>query len=329
MSRPRIDHLGLGGTIASVAVPDGAGVLPLLSASDIAASVPGLAEVADVRSSQFLAVSSAALTIADLVALRDEIASRVANGAAGVVISQGTDTLEETAYVLDLLWSGDAPVVVTGAMRPASAAGADGPANVLAAVQVAGSTPARGLGVLVVFTDEIHAARFVRKTHTTAVDTFRSPAAGPLGRVTEGRVSIATTPVGRVAVALSARVATPPVGLFHIALGDDGRLLAAAAGLGFVGAVVEGLGGGHVPAVVAPVIHQLLEVMPVVLASRTGAGEVLRETYRFAGGEIDLIGAGAIPAGSLDGRKARLLLTLCLAAGYDRAAIADAFARAS
>jgi L-asparaginase len=325
VSPPRVDHLGLGGTIASVSVDGGPGVLPTLTAPQIAASVPGLTTVADVRSTQWVTGPSAALTIAEVVRLRDEIARRVADGARGVVISQGTDTIEETAYLLDLLWAGEAPVVLTGAMRPASAAGADGPANLLASVQVAIDETARGLGVLVVLNDEIHAARFVRKTHSTALDTFRSPAAGPLGRITEGRPSIVLRVVGRTYLQIAADTPTPPVALFHMALGDDGRLLAAAPDLGYAGAVIEGFGGGHVPPAALPALRALVAAMPVVLASRTGAGEVLRSTYLFAGGEVELLAAGLICAGALDGRKARLLLALALAAGLGPTAIRAAF----
>ena len=336
MTLPRVDHLGMGGTIACRRVDDSPGVVPVLEAEDVSLTIPGIGEIADIRAEQFLRVSSSELTIADLLRLRDEAASRVAAGARGVIVTQGTDSIEETAYVLDLLWTHDAPLVLTGAMRHASLPGADGPANIAAAVQVAVSEAARSLGVLVVFNDEIHAARFVRKTHTTAPDTFASPAAGPLGWVTEGRPYIAVRPVGRPSGALSAalsgtlsgEVTTPPVALLHLALGDDGRLLGALGGLGYAGAVLESFGGGHVPpAMVAP-IRALLGEMPVVLASRTGVGQVLTETYRFAGSEIELLALGVIRAGSLDARKARLLLTLGLAAGYRGAALSALFADA-
>jgi L-asparaginase len=332
MTLPRVDHLGMGGTIACRRVDDSPGAVPVLEAEDVSLTIPGIGEVADIRAEQFLRVSSSELTITDLLRLRDEAASRVAAGARGVIVTQGTDSIEETAYVLDLLWTHDAPLVLTGAMRHASLPGADGPANVLAAVQVAVSEAARGLGVLVVFNDEIHAARFVRKTHTTAPNTFASPAAGPLGWVTEGRPYIAVRPVGRPSGALSGAllgvVPTPPVALLHLALGDDGRLLGALGGLGYVGAVLESFGGGHVPPAMVSPIRALLDEMPVVLASRTGVGQVLTDTYRFAGSEIELLALGVIRAGSLDARKARLLLTLGLAAGYDRDALRGLFADA-
>ncbi len=126
-------------------------------------SVPALADTADIRASTFRQVPSPELTLADVIALAAEIEQQLAGGAAGIVVTQGTDTLEETAFALDLLVGGDAPVVVTGAMRNPVLPGADGPANLLGAVRTAVSPHARGLGCLVAFADEIHAARFVRK----------------------------------------------------------------------------------------------------------------------------------------------------------------------
>jgi L-asparaginase len=323
-ARPRIDYLATGGTIASVpgAAP---GVAPTLTAAEIARSVDGIDRIADLRTHQFLQGPSAAIGVSDLLRMRDELAERVADGARGFVLTQGTDTIEETAFVLDLLWAGEAPIVVTGAMRNPSVPGTDGPANILAAVQVAASEQARGLGVLVVLNDEIHAARFVRKMHTSRPSTFASPAVGPIGWVSEGRPVVAVRPLGRPRLAVPTGADVPPVALVRLGLGDDGRLLSALVELGFRGAVIEAFGGGHVAPVMVPLLQRLATEMPVVLASRTGSGEVLSETYRFTGSEIELLAMGLIRAGMLDGLKARLLLTLCLAAGCSRAQIVEEF----
>lgn len=331
-ARPRVDYLATGGTIAST--PDGgAGVAPTLTAADLAASVPGLDAVAELRVAQFGQQPSSALLLTDLLRLRDEMAGRVADGAQGLVVSQGTDSLEETAFVLDLLWRYEAPVVVTGAMRNPSLPGGDGPGNLLAAVQVAAGAAARGAGVLVVLGDEIHAARFVRKMHTSSPAAFRSPSTGPLGWVSEGRAVLATRPTGRAgldfAADLPAALDPPPVALVRVGLGEDGRLLPALAALGYRGAVIEGFGGGHVTPAMVPPLERLAGQMPVVLASRTGAGEVLTHTYRFPGSEIELLDLGLVRAGALDGLKARLLLTLCLAARLPPDRIAAAFAQAT
>src|SRR6185437_9696095 len=149
------------------------------------------------------------------------------DGSAGIVITQGTDTIEETAFALDLLWAGHAPIVITGAMRNPSLPGADGPANLLAAVQVAASPTARGLGALVVFNDEIHAARFVSKTHTARLSAFRSRTVGPIGWLSEGRPVIAAAPLGRFHLNVPSDAVVPPVALIRLSLGDDGRILQA------------------------------------------------------------------------------------------------------
>ncbi|QEC46522.1 asparaginase [Baekduia soli] len=324
---PRVDYLALGGTIASV-VPEGAaGAVPTLTAADLVASVDGLLDVADVRAVQFRQTSSGSLTFSDLLELVAEIERRVADGAAGIVITQGTDAIEEVAFAVDLLYAGEAPVVVSGAMRNPSLPGADGPANVLGAVQVAISPAARGLGALVVLADEIHAARFVKKSHASSVTAFRSPATGPIGWLSEGRPFIATRPVGRSTLHVAADAEVPPVALVRLTLGDDGRVLDALEGLGYRGAVIEAFGGGHVAPVTVERIERLVAAMPVAYVTRTGAGEALAETYRFHGSEIHLLELGLLRAGGLDGLKARLVLAFALAAGHRGPGLADALQR--
>lgn len=314
--KPRIDYLATGGTIASVRNDSGPGAAPTLTAADIAAAVPQLAHYARLVTAQFSQTSSPSLNLSDLLALRDEVARRVDAGSAGVVITQGTDTIEETAFFLDLLWDREEPIVISGAMRNPSLPGGDGPANLLAAVQVAASSTSRGLGVLVVLNEEIHAARFVHKSHTFAASTFVSPGAGPLGWVCEGRPTISLLPPRRPAIA-STGEDIAPVALVKLGLGDDGRVLDRLVDLGYRGVVIEAFGGGHLPAIMMDSFRRLIARVPVVLASRTGSGEVLSSTYQFPGSEIELLAGGAISAGLLDGLKARILLTVALSAGHD------------
>ncbi|HOR00115.1 MAG TPA: asparaginase [Anaerolineae bacterium] len=327
MALPRVDIIGLGGTI-SMAGAGAAGVLPTLTAEDLVQALPALAEAAEVQAAQFRMIAGSSLSMADLVATAAEVQRRLDEGAAGVVVTQGTDTIEEVAFGLDLLVPGEAPVVVTGAMRNPTLPGADGPANLLAALQVAASPLARGLGALVVFNDEIHAARWVQKTHTSSPATFRSRPLGPIGWVAEGAVRIALRPVGRRQVCVPAAAPQRPVALLTMALGDDGRLLGSLAGLGYSGAVLEALGGGHLPFFAVEAAARLAAEMPVALASRTGSGEVLRGTYGFAGSESDLLARGLIHAGALDGPKARILLSLLLQGGAGRGEIVAAFGEA-
>jgi L-asparaginase len=315
---------GLGGTIAMTAAPGG-GVEPALGAGDLIKAVPGLAaldlklELIDVAN-----VPSSSLRPADIVALSRRISELLAAGADGVVVTQGTDTLEECAYLLDLLHDRPEPVVVTGAMRPALVAGADGPANLLAALTIAADPEARGRGVLVAFADEIHAAARVRKAHTTSVAAFVSATGGPVGQVVEGRARFLGMAGHRVVLPRPGAGPLPRVPLVVAALGADepDRDLAAD------GLVVVAFGAGHVPQWWVAPLAELAARMPVVLASRTLAGPVLTGTYGYPGSERDLNARGLIPAGFLDPAKARMLLLTVLATGGDRQRVAATFAAA-
>jgi L-asparaginase len=312
----------LGGTIGMAGHEDG--VVKRLTADELVASVPALEELdveLDVRN--FRRMPSASLSFQDIVELATAAERCHADG---IVVVQGTDTLDETAYLLDLLWPHATPVVVTGAMRNPSMAGSDGPANLLAAVQLAADPGFHGLGAVVVLNDQIHAARFARKTHSTNPATFASPNAGPIGLMVEGRpvrvMSVDRRAVHRPTREPSARVAMHLVGL------DDGGETIVGLAEHCDGLVVAALGVGHVSERLAGRLVELAGIMPVVLASRAGAGPVLAGTYGFVGSETYLLAQGLINAGLLDPPKARVLLKLALDCDYDidqiRAAFADA-----
>lgn len=326
MVLPTVAVYSLGGTISATQT-GGSGVEPSLTGEALVEDVPEIAEVAEVTAESFRQVPGSELALDDLIELSAEIKGRIDEGYKGVVVTQGTDTIEETAFVLDLLVETDAPIAVTGAMRNPTLPGAEGPANLLASVQVAISEAARGVGTVVVLNDEIHAARFVQKTHTSNPATFRSPLTGPIGWVAEGNVRIATRPVGHQHITLPEETQDRHVALYTVSLGDDGRLLSTIGQSGYEGLVIEAFGAGHVPSVMAEPLEDLAGEMPVVLASRTGGGEVLKNTYGFSGSETDLLKRGLINAGMLDGPKARLFLSLLLRSGASKQEIAGAFER--
>ena len=321
----------LGGTIAMTADPDTGRAIPALTASRLVDAVPGLDALRlTLRTRDFRQVPSASLSVADLDELEAAIAAEVRAGADGVVVVQGTDTIEETVYYLDLGHDGEAPVVVTGAMRTPEQPGADGPANLYAALAAAASPRLRGAGCLVVLNNEIHTARRVRKSHTTSPAAFASPGAGPLGGVVEGRVRLLHGLPARATLPAAARrpgtAGTVRVPVHTMTLGDDGTVLDLMDGR-CDGLVVAAFGAGHVPERVVPVLERLAVRVPVVLTSRTGSGPVLRSSYGFPGSESDLLARGLIHGGDLDPFKARLLLHRLLAAGWrDRDRIGAVFA---
>lgn len=319
MAQPKVALLAVGGTIASAGSSGGSGVLPNLRADDLLALIPGVTDIADVQPASVAQLPSSDVALPTVLAVAAEARERLREGCAGVVVTHGTDTIEETAFALDLLVGGEAPVVVTGAMRNPTLAGADGSANLLAAIAVAASKTARGLGCLVVLNDEIHAARFVRKTHTASPSAFSSAPVGPVGWLAESQPRIALRVSKRLPLlSIDAAEAAPRVALITISQGDDSGLLDYVAEGRYDGLVVATLGGGHVPSRLIPNLRVLVKQMPVVFASRTGAGEVLTHTYGFPGSESDLLRVGLIPAGILPPSKARVLLMLLLAATVDR-----------
>jgi L-asparaginase len=316
----------LGGTIGYAGAHDGDAVR--LGAEALLAGVAGLDRldvVLDVRPRD--PVPSASLTFAQLAALAGEAAEACAGGTAdAVVVVQGTDTLEESAYLLDLLWDRPEPVVLTGAMRNPTLAGADGPANLLAAVAVAADPRFRDLGALVVLADEVHAARFVQKAHSTRPHAFASPDGGPVGVVVEGRPQLLQRPAAARVTLQPTAPLTARVPVLTVGLDEDPAVVGALAGVAD-GLVVAALGGGHVPRPLAEPLGALAAECPVVLASRVGAGRVLTDTYRAPGSETDLLDRGLLWSGFLGPAKSRVLLVTALACGGDQ--VREAFAAAT
>ena len=344
--KPRIAVLALGGTIAMVK-GDGGGVKPGLTAADLVAAVPGLDRIATVTAETVKTVGSSDLRVDDVLAVAKRIEELVAADAIdGAIVTQGTDTMEESAFLLDLVLDGRVPVVVTGAMRNPLSVSHDGPGNLLAAAMTVADPQVRRrsaeLGVLVVLLDTIHAAIDVAKASPHRIDAFHSMVAGPVGVLVEDRVRLIGTPnrdhkrafdavTGhRKPAAWSDGTLDEPdaVALLTLGLGESGGLLAGLADdpahLGYAGVVLGGMGGGHSPAWVVEDIERLAKRMPVLMAARIQSGYLLKSTYERLGYEIDLAQRGVISAGRLSPLKARLLLTLLLRAGVASDAAAAA-----
>ena len=325
MNSPKIAVLGLGGTIAMRS--EGTGAVPALAAEDLVAVLP--ADAADLVGpvENFRRLPGAHLELDDLVALAARIQDLSDQGEAdGFVVVQGTDTIEETVFALELLLAGDAPVVVTGAMRHAGQTGADGPANVAAALHTAAAPGARGQGALVCFNDEIHAGWAVQKTAATNPAAFSSPGFGPVGHVIEGRARFGMRPRRWKTVTSEPGGVKPArVAIVAASLGAGPDLVEAVAELGYEGLIVQATGAGHLHHAWVEPLAALAKRMPVVLASRVPRGPVLATTYGFTGSESDLLSRGLISAGFLNAAKARILLSLALGAGHRNERIAAFF----
>jgi L-asparaginase len=314
--RRDVTVLSTGGTIAMA----GARARPALDVDALVAAVSGLAEVKGLRTRSVAEVPGAHLSSADVLAVARAAFEETAAGR-GVVVTHGTDTIEETAVLCDILHAGDEPIVLTGAIRPSGAAGADGPANLLDAVAAAGAAEtAGGLGAIVCFAGELHAARAVRKVSSTSPAAFGSPGRGPIGSVAEGRVRIFARParpeVLPMPESLGARV--PIVPTF---LGDDGAGLRAALRDGADGIVFVAFGAGHVAPPVLQALRDAAAAVPVAVTLWPERGLLLHETYGFEGSEADVRSSGALAAGPLSPRAARMIVLAALGAGVTNASM--------
>lgn len=314
--KPQITVVALGGTIAMSPEHVGAGIVPQFSADDLVRAVPELADGADIVAETFCNVPSPHLTLDIICGVAMRIKALAESGCDGVVITHGTDTLEETAYTLDILL-GDLgiPVVVTGAMRHPQQVGADGGANLLSAVRVACYERAKNCGVLVVVNDEIHSAQYVRKVHGFAPSAFCSAPLGAVGWVREGVPYIGLPPAPLPALVGADKQGSAVVPMVTVGVGADVVQVKSLLGTDSDGLVIAGVGGGHVPPDWVKPVQELAVKMPVVLCSRVGTGGALQNTYGYAGSEIDLLDRGVIYGGRLDGVKARILLCLLLRYG--------------
>jgi L-asparaginase len=312
MTKKQIVVLTTGGTIAMRADPKSSGAVPALTGTDLTATL-SLAEI-DLRVEEFSNLPSAHFTLDDIWNLSRRVAGFVASDSVdGVVVTHGTDTLEESAYLCDVTIDSLKPIVFTGAMRTVSDLGYEGFANIADAIRVAASEQAIGLGTLVVFNNEIHLARDVTKTHTTALNTFQSPEFGAVGHIDYAEVRMARRPVSREFIPAT-RMETN-VHLLKLGVGmSDGLLEYLVDTVGAKGIVLEALGGGRVPPSWLPTIERAIrQGVAMVIASRVGTGRTV-DRYGYVGAHRDLVNLGCWFADGLNGQKVRLKLMVALGA---------------
>jgi L-asparaginase len=300
------------------------GAVPALGAAEIIDAARGIERIAELRVEEWGRHPGPHMSLDRMWALRNFLTALVAQkDVAGVVVTHGTDTLEESAYLATRSIHTEKPIVFTGAMRNASELGWDGPANLTDAVRVAASDDARGYGALVVLNSRVYAGIDVTKAHTHLLDAFESPGLGPVGVIDDGAV-IFRRALPSLPAIIAPSTLGAPVDIVLTYAGADARLLDVSR-LSARGIVVAALGRGNVPPPVAAGIARCVEAgTPVVISSRAWRGRV-GETYGYEGGGHHLASLGAFLAGGRRPQQARIDLLLALGAGYDRAALGQLF----
>lgn len=321
MSKKRIAIIFTGGTISMKVDTRLSAAVPSLSGEEIMSLVTSIDEAADTEIYNFSTLPSPSMCPQMMYELSEKISEFIdRDDIDGVVVTHGTDTLEETAYFLDLACNTNKPIVVVGAMRNGSELNYDGPSNLSSAVIVAASDKARGKGVLVVMNDQINSAIEVTKTHTLSLDTFKSLEFGPLGIVDQNKVLFYRESVHERQF-IPGKNIDKTVEVIKIVAGSDSRYINYLVDNELTdGLVIEAMGRGNVPpAVVEGITKAINHNIPVVLVSRCPMGRVL-DSYGYYGGGKSLRNLGVIFGGNLNGQKARikLLLALCNSFDYDK-----------
>jgi L-asparaginase len=322
--KPRVAIFFTGGTISMSIDPTMGGASPALSGEEIVAQVIGLEEIADFEIINFARLPGPHVTPSIMLELAHAVRWVLQReNIDGVVITHGTDTLDETAYFLDLVLQSVKPVVFVGAMRNSSELSWDGPANLIAAVRVATTMEARGLGVLVAMSEEIIAAREVIKTHTESVDTFQSRDYGPIGLIDKDRIIIARRTTDQEYIQTdNIELAVETIKMVS---GGDGKFIDYAIALGVRGLVLEAFGRGNVPPGYMQAIDRAAKTgIPMVLTSRCSRGRTL-DAYAYEGAGKTLTKLGVILGGVLPSHKARIKLILALGAGWSTDRIRQSF----
>jgi L-asparaginase len=326
--KPPVAIGALGGTI-SMATPRNSkmGAVPALDVEALLDVVPGLSDIVDCRVKNISMTSSASLRFEDLLDALAFAHEQTDIGVSGIVLTQGTDVLEESAYFLDLLWDRPEPIVFTGAMNTESSVVLDGPQNIIDSVRAATSNSARGVGVMVCMDGKVHLAHTVTKTNSSALSTFRSPDWGPFAQVVEKRLHVAWKPAHRrTTLAVPRRPFAPCIPIIETGLGDCGLVFESLLKSRIDGLVIAAPGAGHLSAHSVDVVQEIVRSgIPVVFSTHTGSGSTFHSTYGYEGGEMDLIRRGLIPAGFLTPQRARILLAILAINGADHSVMRRIF----
>jgi L-asparaginase len=310
-----IHLLFTGGTISMQRDPAVGGNVPTHGGETLVSFAPGLERLGPYRVENWAKLPACHLGPDRLWALRERVRTVAESGdVRGIVVTHGTDTIEETAYLLGRTLAVRVPVAITGAMRTSSDDGWDGPRNLTDAAAVAATPASEGRGAMVVFNGEVFSGVTAVKTHATDLAAFSAPHGGPIGRVVEGQVTYHGPVPENLSPPAPRHGLSPAVGMVPMVVGDDGRMLDHARPH-LAGVVVVGFGAGNVPPGAVPAMRRWLdEGKPVVLASRCPFGEVT-PVYAFDGGGARTVAMGVIPAGPRTPSQARMELTIALSAG--------------
>jgi len=312
----RIALISTGGTIAMEADKSGLAV-PTAGAKDLLDSLNNIKKEFIIDAIDFINIPSAHMTIKDLIGLRNLVMDISRKGYDGIVITHGTDTMEETAYFLDLTTDLNIPIVLTGSQRNLSAISSDVAINIMDSIRVAADEMAAEMGVLIVFASEIVPAREATKTHRTGLDTFKSLEFGHIGTIDNNRVLWFRKPIIKETYGLG-NIDNIVVDIIPSYLGSDSRNIRNSIRDGVDGIVLQSLGAGHIPKAMLDGISEAISLsIPVVLTSRTIKGRFFTNTYGFEGSERHLRSLGVIFGEDLPSQKVRIKLMVLLSLGYD------------
>ncbi|WP_261530194.1 asparaginase [Campylobacter lari] len=316
----KISVLSIGGTICMLKDESG-GVSPKLNAKALVDGI-GMTDNISIETKSILSIPSPSLKFENVLEIIRIAKDEVKNRSDGIVITQGTDTLEESAFLLSLLWDEEVPIVVTGAMKNPSEIGSDGSSNLYQSILVASSNLSRKRGVLVVFNHVIYLPRFLHKSNSFSLETFKSINGGNIGYIYEKQVKY-IAPIYRYKIYKIPNKMDKKIAIIPTCLSGDDYFLDNLSG--FHGLIINGFGAGHVSFDFIEKVKSLNFNIPCIVTTRTGSGPTAYNTYSYKGSEIDLQKNGFIMGGFFDCMKARIFLTLLLSIGFNKEDILKEF----